>query len=294
MLMPDDPFGSGPTGVSSFTTRVMGDGTFTVSGIPPGRYVAVGRGGSRGRGQLLAGMTAVSVAGADVTGLSIALSEGGTIAGTIVTRSGAPLPRTGDLGQMRILSEVAVPFNVAAAAAGASGLTARVSPDGIFLFQNVFPAPQYIRVAGLPTGWALDGVYLDGRDATEEPFDVRPSQPVTGLRVVLTDRPTELTGTVFDAQGQPSSEPHVVVFSTDPAAWRPRSRRVQGIRPGADGVYRVRGLPPGSYYVATAVDFESGSWYDPVLLGELQKTAERVSLGEGETKSADLKMRIGN
>ncbi|RPJ70496.1 MAG: carboxypeptidase regulatory-like domain-containing protein [Acidobacteria bacterium] len=290
-LVAEDPFGAGPGPGTTFGARVMEDGTFTVTGVAPGRYHAVARGTPMGgrRGVRLAGMTPVNVAGTDVSGVSIALSEGGTIAGTIVTRSGAPLPRPSDLGQMRIFSEATAQLNYASAAAGAAGLTARVSADGSFVVQNAFPAPQYLRVAGLPAGLALDGVYLDGRDVSEEPFEVRPSQPVTGVRVVLTDRPTELTGTVTDGEGRPSSDLYVVAFSTDSAAWRPRSRRVQGVRPGADGVYRFRGLPPGSYYVATAADVESGSWYDPVLLEELQKTAQRVSLGEGETKTADLK-----
>ena len=290
MLIPDDPFGTGPAGASSLGARVMADGTFTITGVPPGRYVAVGRGGSRGRGPYLAGLVNVAVAGADVTGLSIALAEGGSITGTLATASGVPLPKQADLGRIRIVSEVAAQLNYAAASAGSSGVTARLD-SGAFVIPNVFPAPQYLRVAGLPAGWALEGIYLDGRDVSEEPFDVRPGHSVAGVRVVLTDRPTELSGTVSDDQGRPSSDPpFVVLFSTDSSAWRPRSRRVQGVRPGADGVYRVRGLPPGSYYLALAQDLESGSWYDPVVLEELKKTAQHVSLREGETKAADVKL----
>jgi hypothetical protein len=290
-LVADDPFGAGPGVGTNFGARVMEDGTFTISGVPPGRYIAVARGNPMGgrRGVVLAGMASVSVVGSDLGGVSIVLGEGGSIAGAIVARSGTPLPRPQDLAQMRVFSEVAAQLNYASAAAGASGTTARISPDGTFLVQNAFPAPQYLRVAGLPSGWALDGIHLDGRDLSEEPLEVRPSQQVTGVRVVLTNSPTELSGTVTDEGGQPASDVFVIAFSTDPAAWRPRSRRVQGVRPGNDGVYRFRGLPPGSYYVAVAADLESGSWYDPVLLEELRKAAQRVSLGEGETKTADMK-----
>jgi len=292
-LVADDPFGAGPAPGTTMGARVMEDGTFTLSGVPPGRYNAIARASPMGRrGMTLAGMAVVTVAGADVGGVSIALAEGGSVAGTIVTRSGATLPKPQDLGQIRVFSEVTAQLNYAAAAAGAGGLTARISPDGSFLVQNAFPAPQYLRVANLPAGWALDGIYLDGRDVSEEPFEVRPSQPVTGVRVVLTDSPTDLSGTLLDEDGRPSGDLFVVAFSTDPSAWRPRSRRVQGVRPGSDGVYRFRGLPPGSYYLVAAPDLESGSWYDPALLEELQKTAQRVSLGEGEKKTVDLKSKI--
>ena len=34
---------------------------------------------------------------------------------------------------------------------------------------------------------------------------------------------------------------------------------------------------------------EPGSWYDPVLLGELSKTATKVSVEEGDSKTVSLK-----
>ena len=296
MLVADDPFGAGPGLGTSYSARVAEDGTFAIAGVPPGRYVAVARGGPQGgrRGQLLAGMVPVSAAGADVTGVSVALSEGGTITGSVVTRSGAPVARPSDLAQLRIFSEVAPHLNYASAAAGAASIAARISGDGSFVIQSAFPAPQFLRVAGLASGWALEGVYLDGRDISEEPFEVRPGQPVAGVRVVLTNRPTDLSGSVSDEDGHPSADAYVIAFSTDPSSWRPRSRHIQGVRPGPDGAYRFRGLPPGSYYLAAAPDVEAGSWYDPVLLQELQKTAQRVSLGEGESKTADLRWTTGS
>ena len=293
-LVADDPFGAGPAPGTTFGARVMEDGTFVVTGVPPGRYAAVARANPAGgrRGQVLAGITPVTVAGADITGLSIALGEGATVSGTILTRSGAPLPRQSELGQLRIFSEVIAPLNYASAAAGAGGLTARVAADGGFVIPNAFPAPQYLRVAGLPSGWAVEGVYLDGRDVSEEPFEVRTGHPVSGVRVVLTDRPTELSGVVTGEDERPWTDGYAIVFATDPSAWRPRSRRIQGARPGADGLYRFRGLPAGSYYLALSGDLEPGSWFDPVVLDELQKTAQRVTLGDGETKTADLKAEI--
>ena len=289
MLVADDPFGAGPGLGTNYSAGVMMDGTFVMTGVPPGRYIAVARSRQGGRGGAgLAGMQPVQVAGADVSGVVVTLAQGGAISGALVTRSGGALPR--ELAQMRLSAEVSPQLNFAAAATGRGGLTARVAADGTFTIENALPAPQYLRVSGLPAGWALEGIYLDGRDVSEEPFEARRDQPVTGVRVVLTDRPTVLSGTVTDEEGQAQGDVFVVAFSADPARWRPRSRSVQGARPGADGVYRFRGLPPGSYYLAVATDLEAGSWYEPALLDELQKTAQRISIAEGEAKTADVKL----
>ena len=66
---------------------------------------------------------------------------------------------------------------------------------------------------------------------------------------------------------------------------------VQGGRPDDSGTYRFAGVPPGDYYLAVVADLEPGSWYDPLLLEELSKTAARVSVGEGETKTVTLTFR---
>ena len=100
--------------------------------------------------------------------------------------------------------------------------------------------------------WMLKRVMLAGEDITDAPYDLTGAANVEGLRVVLTDRLTDVSGIVKDGRAQPLKEFVVVV---QPAADVP-DRRAAAVpesgttRPGrevraagdsAGGVHRHRG-----------------------------------------------------
>jgi uncharacterized protein (DUF2141 family) len=90
-------------------------------------------------------------------------------------------------------------------------------------------------------------------------------RPAGGL-VTLSNRTTELSGTVQDGSGQPASGVTLVVFSADERFWQPESRRIQATRPSTDGRYTFKNLPPGDYRLAAVEDIEPGRWFDPAFL----------------------------
>jgi hypothetical protein len=65
--------------------------------------------------------------------------------------------------------------------------------------------------------------------------------------------------------------------------------RVQ--RPGTDGKYSFVDLPPGDYVLAAVSDMEPDAWRDPAFLRSLVVGGVRVTIGEGEQKTQDV--RIG-
>ena len=290
MLVGDDPRGFAPA--TSYGGRVLEDGTFTIAGVPPGRYIAVARvfGGQRGRGAAgagpmrgaLVGLQSISVAGQDVIGLTIPVSAGGSMAGSVTFESATG--QRADVSRLRLstIPPVRLPF--------VGSETANIQADLSFTISNVAAGSHLLQVGTLPSGWALKGIYLAGREVTDQPVDVKGGQTVSGLQVALTDQVTTVTGTVVDSQSEPVSDCFVVAFSTNPAAWRPRSRMIQGVRPDDAGVYKMSGLPPGDYYVAAIGDVEPGSWYDPALLEEMSRGASRMSLQEGDAKTVTLKI----
>ena len=143
------------------------------------------------------------------------------------------------------------------------------------------------------TGWMLKSITLNGRDIADVPLEVKPGENVTGLVVTLTDRPTEISGTILDQAGRATSTFPIVVFSTDRAYWGAGSRRVQQGRPSSDGKYLIAGLPAGEYYVCAVTDLEPMSLSDPDFLEQLIGGSFKITLGEAEKKTQDLKLAGG-
>src|SRR5207249_3814362 len=93
-----------------------------------------------------------------------------------------------------------------------------------------------------------------------------------------------------DEKGAPIPDATLILFSADSAKWRDASRFVRAARPDQQGQAQIKGLPPGEY-LAVAVDYvEDGMWYDPDYLDSLRHYAEKVTLGEAESRSVSLKI----
>ena len=113
------------------------------------------------------------------------------------------------------------------------------------------------------------------------------------VSILLTDDSPEIAGTARDAKGKPVHDCTVIAFSTDRRFWFPQSRRIVVRQSGEDGLFvfgLAAGLPPGEYYVAALPDLGPGEQFDSVLLGELAKTAERVRLADGDSKTVDVRL----
>jgi hypothetical protein len=143
-----------------------------------------------------------------------------------------------------------------------------------------------------PDPWLLKTIYVDGRDMTDAPLELTPRVEIENVSVVLTDQVSELSGLVSDGTGRPVSELTVLVFSTDPELWRSQSRQVAVGRPDQNGHYQVRGLPAGEYYVVGVDGIEQGSWFDPAVLGRLNRNADRLRIREGEILTHDLRVDL--
>jgi protocatechuate 3,4-dioxygenase beta subunit len=287
LLVPDDSRGMSG---QSYSGRVGRDGTFSISNVPPGRYIAIARGQPRRGEQDMFAVQPLSVSGALVADVTLVLAGGTTISGQ-VTFDGAATPTAQDYTRLRIglwaPAAASLPMF-----GGPMNTTPR--PDGSFTIANVPAGSRLFRVAGLQSPWALKGVYLDGRDVTDEMFDVKPGETAGRVTIVVSDKATTLTGAVRDEQDQPLSDFTVIAFPSDSNLWRPQSRLIQAVRPDKNGLYTVRGLPPGEYLLRAVDDVDQGEWYDPELLQALRTGATRVMLQDGDNKSVDLKLMVAS
>jgi hypothetical protein len=273
------------------------DGRFTIGGVLPGTYTITvrpragppaARGGppSGGAPTDLYAMEEVTVSGADVA-VTLRLRAGVTVSGRVAFDGSAVPPS--DLTRTRVsLTAVLTGGGVAL---GVSPGT--VDASGTFSFRGVTPG-RYRVVASVPggspgAGWLPRSAILGGRDALDFPIDVGTSD-IEDLVVTFTDRPAELSGTIQDASGQPAPEHFVILFTRDKAFWMPQSRRIQSARPGNDGRFLFRNLPPGEYRLAALTDVEQGQWYDPAFLEQLVPGAIAITIGEGEKKTQDIRI----
>ena len=284
MLMNADSIDAPPAAFGA-GNRIRSDGTFTISNVAPGSYTLRAATGGPGRAadaDAEMGSLPVTVAGEDLKGLTVMTNRGATLTGTVsgAQESTAKLPTTG-------LQIAAQPVTFER---GLGARPARVDADGTFKVTNLF-GPRLIRVTGLPQEWALEAVIVAGSDVTDRPVNFQPNDEVKDAQIVLTDKITQLTGTVSDRDSKPLRDFTVVVFPEDETKWAPLSRYVRSARPDQQGLFKIRALPPGDRYLAVAVDYlEEGGANDPEFLNQIKGRATRFRLGSGASTTVDLKL----
>ena len=265
------------------------DGRFVLSALPPGRYTLMGRAAENNAGETsdmpYYAQAEFVLTDQNISGIVLQFERGITVTGRIVPPPGAA---PGAVANVRLGAD---PIDAFASLVPARVIAA-TRPDGTFVLDGVGPGKWRVTGASLPTGWSLRSAMLGGRDTLDVPFEVRLGQPIAGLTVTMTDQPTELTGTVLDASGKPTSEYSMLAFSTERALWTTSPRRVSVAgRLSSDGRYRIAGLPPGEYHLVVVTEVSPTDLDDPAFLESLIPAAVKVALGEGERKVQDYKVR---
>ena len=280
-LMPDNAGARGNQIGINVGGRIQWDGAFTITNVPPGRYILRARADDGETPQF--GAQHISLNGEDVTDFTVVLSTGATVNGVLTFLPGqSNLP---DLTQ----------FRMSAPSTDQSDFgpqpNARVDKDGRFSLTGVSAGSHLIRAGGNARGWILKSVTVGGRDVTDTPIQVRSGETVSNVVVTFTDRQNEITGTVTDEQGAPVPDFTVLAFPTDSSLWRPQARQIMTARPDQTGKYRIRGLPPGEYYMVTVDPTEQGEWFEPAYLDDHRTGATRVTLADSDVKTQDFRIR---
>jgi hypothetical protein len=133
-------------------------------------------------------------------------------------------------------------------------------------------------------------VTANGRDITDQPLEIRPREEPPEIVITFTDKITEVSGTLYDATGRPSSGLSIILFSTSREQWTQNSRRVRPATPASDGKFKFSGLPPGEYYMAAVTDYEYADLLDGSFLEQLAAGAFKIAIAEGEKKVQDIRM----
>jgi hypothetical protein len=174
-----------------------------------------------------------------------------------------------------------------------SGPSLVVSSELTFYVSSVF-GPTAFRLRQAPSdAWFLKSVTIGGVDVTDTGVD--PAGLVNGgdAEIVVSEKGGTITGQATDRETAVTNY-SVVVFPVFRDRWNPHSRWLKFSTANHDGTFRIAGLPPGDYHVA-AVDridgtMDAGEWQNADVLARLVSGAERVTVREGETRSATLRL----
>jgi hypothetical protein len=275
------------------------DGRFILENVPPGPYVLTanssfvggeiaGRRAASPDGGPVEGMREIMergpetaflplvVTGDDIPDIALTTRRGGSLSGTFVTDSGVvrALPRG--------LSAEARP-----AGGGSAMSTTQRGMGNVFRVVGM-SGPFHLNINGVPEGWAVSQITVDGTDVTDEAIDLKGASATA--RVVLTDRLTSVSGMVQPVRDRSSYS--VVVFPDDAARWTYPTRYVRVARADEQGRFSIAGLPANERYFVIAVEsLEEGEEQDAQVLERLKPRATTFSLADGEQRSIALDPR---
>ncbi|WP_182111761.1 carboxypeptidase regulatory-like domain-containing protein [Actinotalea sp. JY-7876] len=259
-----DPHGFG----ASFGARVGLDGRYTIAEVPPGSYqVQVDAPDASdlideyyGATTSDMGAVPVTVTTGSVSGIDVALDQGGSASGTVTVPAGT------DPAVVRVSVTSVVP-----------GIwrSVNVRPDGTWSAHGLVPGDYHLLFEAYGTS-LMNEYYPDAAtslDAT--PVTVAAGETTRALDVRL-DVGGSISGTVQVPAGADVSR---VMATASGAAGQGRSTQV-----AADGTFRIDGLRTGSY----AVQFDAygtelmPEYYDDAATRE---TAELVAVVEGQAST---------
>jgi hypothetical protein len=257
--------------------------------IPPGEYWAIARSGVTSSGQVGYAASRLQVAG-DMGEVVLTVEGVSELAGVLEADEAAAWRH---VPGMRVVAHATV-FDPPSPAGQDDLLRpipqvpSTVGPDGRFVLPGVF-GPTVFRIAGLPPGWALGAVSLEGEDVTDREVNVAAGAQPRRLRLMVTNHTGKIVGTITgDVPNAVSWDTRVVAFAADERRWSGTSRYVIATVAQPDGRFAFDGLLPASYLVAAADDLDEDAWLDPAVLRELSRRATPVVVAAGETARASV------
>lgn len=265
------------------TALTDGAGRFVFLGVPEGEYVVTMN--SRSQGVVMWASEAITVRGADVTELALTARRGPRLRGRFELRSSTlspdPLPQNWG-ASLFVWGKPLEPDR---------GQFVLV-PQGPDLRAEWVATPgRYWMTLGAPRGLWCTAVMRNGRDVTDEWLVVGAED--VDLTVICGEPASRVTGKVRreDAAGDPDAA--VVVFPVDRSFWTgPAVRRLLDTFTDTSGTFALVNLPAGEYFISAIPIAKSELWRDPKLLDSLARSATRITLTQGESRTIDLRTGV--
>jgi hypothetical protein len=278
---PLGPFGGAPG-------QIRPDGSFAINGLTPGDYTLQAQGPppAPGTDQEFASAE-VAVQGSDLTGVRIVGAKPSTISGRVVIGAGdsqSLKPSTVRIGLFPAPNP------------GGNNIIFGPMPQAVAVnddwsFQaRARSGTMRVQTQGLQPPWNVKAVRYRGADVTDSGLEVKANEDLGEIEVELTNLATQISGTVTNSRGEPVHDYWALLFARESDRRRPPTRYTRATRPDQDGRFKVSGLPPGEYLAVALDSVDPADATDPEFLDRVEARGERFALGEGETKTLDLKI----
>ncbi len=274
MTAVDQPFGLGGETVTA------ADGRFSYPRVLPGRYEIHARkpGYSDRAGEEPEGaIVPLTVAGVELSDVTVQLSRGGRLTGFVV-------PPEGSTASPKDVGFVAQPIGDTFVFGVGFG-TEPLKEDWTFEWPFLI-APRVIRTQRAPEGWYVSSVIRDEVEITDTPTLFREPDRV---RIVLASDAASVSGTAAGADGQPADDYTVILFSEDTGKWNVWSRYIHTARPDQNREFRLT-APPGQYFVAAVASVAPEQWFNAEFLSQVKTVATPLTLEARARQSLSLKV----
>jgi hypothetical protein len=261
----------------------------------------------------LSGYATIDIRDADLTGLSLVLSKGMTIAGRVIVEgrnAGAASP---ELASLR----VSLRMNpMVAGLADTSSATPR--DDGQLSLPGIIPGDYIVNVAPLmnlppatrpspppavpqplspalaagaaPIPASLQNAYVKSvrfGDSDVLNAGIRIGKDTAGiLEIVIGTNPGQISGIALNEAGKPAA--YSVVVLVPEAVRRNRLDLYRSAVTDSAGRFNVAAIPPGDYKVFGWDEVETGLWQEPEFIRSYEERGKPVRVGEGSRQQIEL------
>jgi hypothetical protein len=265
--------------LSTRRESIRSDGTFIVAGVLPGDYWINVNNRVGGAGETAS--VPITVADADISGLSIVMRGGATLRGTVVFEGNRPRSPFG------LTARFADGRSGPHAVLGAAGFIT-VGADGRFEAKDVIGRVTFTAVGD---DWVVKSVTAGGAEVLESGIDLEGKDVVDGIRITVTDKFSSVGGRVVSADGKPLSDYLVALLRLD--AVSQASPAIRTLRTDDGGRFEAARLRPGSYVAGVVDDLEEGYHHSAQFQARLRELGQRFTVGESEAVMLDLGVTPG-
>ncbi len=250
-------------------------GTFEFRAVLPGSYVIQVISVADRRATIH--RESVEVGRSDVDGVHIVMNSGVDLSGKVRLE--------GDAGTN--LQAIRVQL-IPAAETFTGGTQAAVSAEGTFNLQGVPPSEKhFVSVQGIPQNFYLKSAKIGGEEVSESGLQMS-LKGGGSLEIVMNANGGRVEGTVLDTDSLPATAVTVVLVPA--VKRRANSTFYRTALTDAQGKFSMIGIPPGDYKLFSWDDVDQGAWQDPEFLAPFEEKGLRITIVEGTTIPAEVRL----